>query len=151
MPLRARFRYQTLLRVRELQEDVKALALSAVHRDIRIAEQQRAELVQRQLWTLDEAGRRARESFSPAEIHRYYQHERHLAREIVEKDALLVQLRRREADRRAELEDAMKRKRIIERLKAHHQIAQTSALNKAEQSASDEVATNAAALKRARR
>ncbi|MBI4557747.1 MAG: hypothetical protein HY706_09195 [Candidatus Hydrogenedentes bacterium] len=148
MPQRLRFRLETLLRVRHLMEERKATALAGVRRQVRAAEVQRADIIREQMRMLDEAGQLTHEEFDAADVRRYYQYERYLARQAVEKDALLMELRGKEVAQRAELEEAMKRKRIIERLKERHEAAQVLALVKFDQWQSDEVAVNAAAVAR---
>jgi len=145
MPRNKAFRYGALLRVRRRQEEIKALALAHVRGEIRRAEDQRAFVLGEQRRILEEAGRAAQKEFDAADVHRYYQYERHLARLAVEKDADLAQLRRTEETRRAELEDAMKRKRIVERLEERYAEALAFEFRREEQKFTDEVASNQAA------
>ncbi len=148
MPRRRPFRYDTLLRVRQRQEEIKATSLGSTRRAIRTAEHQRVEIVREQMTMLEEAGKAAEREFDASDVRRYYQYERHLARLAVEKDADLAQLRKVEQDRRAELEEAMKQRRVVERLKERRQRAFLAELNKEEQAFNDEVATNQAAMAR---
>ena len=92
MPRVRPFRYQTLLRVRKRQEDLKAQSLADVRRRIRAAREQRADIVRLQVDMLTEASQRASRRFDAATVHQYYQYERHLARMAVETDAQLEQL-----------------------------------------------------------
>ena len=151
MPRRRRFRYDTVLRVRKRQEELKAAALGETCRAISAAEQAREEIIQQQIRTLHDAGKAASHRFAAADVHRYYLYERFLARRAVDKDATLAQLRDEEAQRRFELEEAMKRKRIIERLKERQHRALLAEVNKEEQAVTDEAATNHAAIARRRR
>jgi flagellar FliJ protein len=146
MPRRRPFRYDMLLRVRQRQEEVQAVLLASTRGEIRSAEHERADIVREQIAMLDEAGKAAEREFDASDVRRYYQYERHLARLAVEKDADLARLAAVEEDRRAELEEAMKRRRIVERLKERRQREFFAELNKEEQAASDEVATNQAAM-----
>lgn len=142
--------YDTLLRIRKRQEDIKAQALAVTRRSIRIAERQRADLAKYQRLTLEKAGALALERFDPSEVRMYYQYERHLATLIDEKDASILELRSAAEERRAELEDAMKRRRIVEKLQERLQSAFMKQVRKDEQTRADEVATNLAAMRRGR-
>ncbi len=148
MPRRRPFRYEALLRVRQHEEDFKAQALAAVRRDIGAAKRQRAEIELQQRTMLEQAGRLAREKLDAAAVHGYYQYERHLARLAVEKDAELAELRGLEDTRRGELEDAMRRRRIVERLKERQNKTFWEEVDKEQRKFADEVATNRAAMMR---
>ena len=148
MPRRRRFRYNTLLRVRERQEELKAAALVATRQRRRAAERERAELAAEQLAALRAAGVKARQRFEAAEVRRYYQYERHLAELVDRKDADIVAVHEEEETCRAELEEATKQKRIVERLKERQHAAMLADLNKEEQGFSDEVSLNQAAMTR---
>lgn len=151
MPRRYRFRLETLLRVRKLQEDLKSQVLAEVRRDIRLTTRQREEIAALQRATFEAAGHAARHKFDASDVHRYYQYERHLARMADEKDAVIAQLRQREEHALDELSDAMKRKRTVERLKERSQGVHAALVNKEEQKATDETATNKAAVFRGSR
>lgn len=140
-----RFRYQTLLRVRERQEELKAVALGRVRRDIAVAQQERAAIVDEQRFMLEEAGRSTQQPFTAGRVLGYYQYEWHLARRAVEKDASIVQLKREEAERREELQEAMKKRRMVSKLKERHHEALQAELNDIERKQADEAATNRAA------
>lgn len=142
MPARSPRQFDVLLRIRERQEELRALAHGVAQRDVQAAEGERALLEHQQMGTLEEAGRKTRERFDAWEVRLYYQYERHLARLIDDKDAHIAQLRQVAEQRRAELEEAMKRRRIVEKLierKRRVYVAQT--LNE-EQKFADEVAGN---------
>ena len=132
--------YDTLLRIRQLQEDLHAQSLAASRRDVRRAQQQRAELMEQRHDVLDTAGRRARENPVAGELRAYYQHERRLARLTDEKDAEVAQLGKVAEDKRGELEQAMKQRRIVERLRERRIEAYEAEMRREEQKASDEVA-----------
>ncbi|HOH33080.1 MAG TPA: flagellar FliJ family protein [Candidatus Hydrogenedentes bacterium] len=140
------FRYDTLLRVRQRQEDIKSMALAEMRRAVHFAEQQRAELVEQQLAALTAAGELARRQFDAGEVRRYYAYERHLARLAVEKDAEIRHLRTQERGRRTELETAMKRRKMLERLKERLEQAYDYVMNREERKRLDETAVNRAAL-----
>lgn len=149
MPRRKRFQYDTLLRIRRRQEDLKAEALAAARRRVGAAERQRTELAQQQRRTLEEAGQAARRRFDAADVRRYYQYERHLAGLTVELDARIAELRNNAETRRDELEEAMKDRRIVEKLKERRDKMFLQKALKDEQRQSDESAVNQAAARRA--
>lgn len=138
-------RYTTLLRVRQRQEELKSFALAEVRREIRNLEAQRNEIVAQQRETLAEAGRRMAAQLHADEIQTYYQYERHLARQAVELDARIVELRKLEDQRRFELEEALKSRKMVEKLSERELEAVRSAVQKNEQAVLDETATNQAA------
>jgi len=148
MARRRPFRYHTLLRVRERQEDIKAMALAEVRRSIRAAENNRAAIIRDQRRTLEGAGAASKGRFEAAAVHAYYLYERHLAYLAVQQDARIVELRGVEAERRAELEEAMQRKRVVERLRDRQNEAFQAEVVKESQQFIDEVATNQAAMAR---
>jgi len=146
--LRTPRQLDTLLRIRRRQEDARASALADARRKARAARDQRQALEAEQVWAIEEGAAHARGEFDAAEVRRYYQYERHLARLSVAKEAEVLQLDRTAEGRRGELEEAMKRRRIIERLRERRQQAWMAEMNKAEQILLDEVATNYAARER---
>ena len=78
----------------------------------------------------------------------YYRYERHLARLAVEKDAHIAELKTAETKRRAELEDAFKSRRMVEKLSEKEIAAYRAVVGKNEQAVLDETATNHAAMSR---
>lgn len=146
--LRTPRQLNTLLRIRRRQEDLRALALAEARRRVRVAREQRQALDDEQVWALEEGAAHARGQFDAAEVRRYYQYERFLARLSVAKEAEVLGLEQKAEGRRGELEDAMKRRRIIERLRERRHEAWMAEMNKSEQILLDEVATNYAARNR---
>lgn len=142
MPRKRPEHYDTLLRVRERQEDLRAQALAVARRDVAVVEGELAEIQFRQVEALEEAGRRARDVFDAREVRLFYQFERYLARVADEKDVQLLQLRGVAELRRSELEDAMKRRRIVEKLIERRQRAWQAEMRTEEQKFADEVAGN---------
>lgn len=140
-------RYATLLRVRQRQEELKSFALAEVRREIRNLEAQRDEIITLQRETLAEAGRRMASHLHADEIQSYYQYERHLARQAVELDARVMELRKLEEQRRLELEEALKSRKMIEKLSEREREALRSTLHRNEQAVLDETATNQAAAR----
>lgn len=148
MPQRRYRSYDTLLRVRERQEHIKAQALAEVRREIHAHEDQRDALLKEQARMFTEAARHTRTAISAPRVHGYYLYERHLAREAVEEDARIHQLRRVEDSRREELEEAMTRRRMVERLKERLVREYMDAIRKDEQKVSDDLAAGRAARER---
>ncbi|NIA14320.1 MAG: hypothetical protein GWP08_09575 [Nitrospiraceae bacterium] len=140
--------YDALIRVRQLQEDLRAQAFATAQRQVDWAKSERQALADQRVLTLQAAGERARERFDVCEIRLYYQYERRLARLMDEKDAEIVQLKGVAAERRDELEDAMKRRRMVEKLKDRKMAAYEAEVRKEEQKLVDETATNAAAMRK---
>lgn len=151
MPRLKPFQYNTLLRIRKRQEDLRAQALAAARRDVRGVERRLDEIGLEQTRTLMRAGKRASRGFTASDVRRYYQYERYLAHLATQSDAELAELRVQAQERRQELGDAMKRRRILERLKERRQQAFETELNKEMQAMADEVATNYAAIARSER
>ena len=137
--------YDTLLRVRERQEDLRAQALATARREVLNAEAQRDELAREQMRMMSEAGERLRGDFDAADVRRFYQHERHLAQLSVEKAAEIQELETAAETRRQELEAASKRRRMVERLQERKRAAYIKHVNKLEQQQTDETATAYAA------
>ncbi len=140
MAARHTFRFATLLRVRERQEQIRAQSLAEVRRQIRATLNEREQVTREQVRTLNEASQVTHEEFRGPDVHAYFQYERHLARLVVEKDATLRNLRRIEAERNAALTEATKRRRMIERLKERHVKGEQIERRKSEQKLSDEIA-----------
>ncbi len=122
------------------------MALAQMRRAVRVAEQQRNEITEQQVLALTTASELSREEFDASEIRRYFSYERHLSRLAVEKDSQLAHLRTQEQGRQAELEDAVKSRRILERLKERKDKAYQFALGKEEQKRLDEAAVTRAAM-----
>jgi flagellar export protein FliJ len=145
------FRYAVLLRVRKRQEDLKAQALGEVRRSITPAMADRDLLDREKRRALDQVATAARRRFDASDVQRYYQYERHLAWLAAEKDAQLRELRGEEDKRRMDLEDAMKQRRIVERLEERHDERVRAERRKADQQFSDQVAISQAALRQGAR
>ncbi len=137
--------YDTLLRVRQRQEDLRAQALAAARREVLNAQAQRDALAQEQLRMLIGAGERLRGEFDAADVRRFYQHERHLAQLGVEKEVEIHGLEEAAEERRQALEAASKRRRVVERLQERKRAAYIKHVNKLEQQQTDETATAYAA------
>ncbi|MBM3288623.1 MAG: flagellar export protein FliJ [Candidatus Hydrogenedentes bacterium] len=141
-------KYAVLLRVRERQERLKAQALAAARRDVGRAQAQRDALAEEQQRVLGEAGEAARRQVDAAKVQAFIHYERHIARLAVDKDAEIHALRSAAEKRRAELEDAMKRRKVVERLTERERLAFRDRVLREEQKALDETASVQAALER---
>jgi flagellar export protein FliJ len=148
MAKKHKLRYETLLRVRQRQEELKAMAFAEVKREIQIAEMQREEILNQQRQMLEEAKSRVGGAFRVDDVRGYYQYERHLARLAVEKDARIVELKDVAEKRRQELEEALKARRMIEKISEREMTAFRTSVGKKEQAALDESASNQAAMSR---
>ena len=142
MPPKRPTQFDTLLRIRQRQEDLYAAALATARRDVRHAEQKRDTISQAQQLTLQKAGERSHALFDPREIRTYYQYERHLQRLADVSDAEIRQLNKVAEERRQELEEAMKRRRIIEKLIERKMRVYHEEVRKEEQHQADEVSSN---------
>ena len=138
--------YATLLRVRKRQEDLSAQVLAGVRREMRAAELQRADFEDQQRRAIDSAQAYTGENFDERLFPQYVQYQRHLARMAVAKDAEIEQLRQQTAGRRLELENAMRQRRMVDRLIERSERIVSNNLKKEEQRSSDESASTRAAL-----
>jgi flagellar FliJ protein len=137
--------YDTLLRIRQLQQDRRAQDLAQTRRSIQRATETRDALAEQRQRILEEAAKRAEHVFYSKDVGLYYVYERHLWRLRNEKDAEIRQLRLVAEGQRRELEAAMLRKRMVEKLREKKVAAYVAALRKDEQKLMDESATNMAA------
>ena len=138
--------YDTLLRVRQRQEDLRAQTLAEARRREHLALAERDALAQEQQRMLEEAGTLLTRHFDAADVRRYFQHERHLARLGDDKDIQILEFQAQAEARRAELEAASKRRRMVERLQERKRAAYRKHLNKLDQQQTDETATTYASL-----
>ena len=150
MALPDRNRFKTLVRVRKRQEDRQAQELSVLHRQIQAAEVERGTMERHQIDMLKRAAELTREKFDATDIQRYYQYERHLSRLVAEKDAEIAELSDAEAEKRLELQEAMKRRRMAERLDERREEAFDAVVRKNSQKLSDEIAVTRAWMKERR-
>ncbi|HOZ47408.1 MAG TPA: flagellar FliJ family protein [Candidatus Hydrogenedentes bacterium] len=140
------FRYDTLLRIRKRQEDRCAQSLAEAHRSLGAAERRREAMRMERRRALDKAGEAAVDRFDASDIRRYYQHERHLTHMVTKTDADIVNLKETVRRRRMDLDEAMTRRRALERLRERRQAAYWKEVAKEWQKASDELATNRSAM-----
>lgn len=141
-------KYAVLLRVRERQERLKAQSLAAARRDVGRAEAQRDALAEEQERVLGEAGKAARQRIDAAKVQAFIHYERHIARLAVDKDAEIYSLKSVAETRRGELEDAMKQRKVVERLNERARLAYRDYVLREEQKLLDETGSVQAALER---
>lgn len=108
-------RYATLARVRKHQEEQQAKALAEARRVVSGLVEERHELEAYQRRILEEAGRQASEPVA-GRMRALYLFERHLVKLADEKDVEIEAGRHDAEARRGEFEEAVKRRRIVERL-----------------------------------
>ncbi|GMV99641.1 MAG: hypothetical protein AMXMBFR84_07800 [Candidatus Hydrogenedentota bacterium] len=142
------FEYGTLLRVRKRQEDLKAQRLAEVHREIQSNVVQRNQIEVEQIHTLETIAEKSKKQIDPRQVKAYYQYERYLARLSVEKDAEIARLKGIEDQRRQELVEAYKKRRMLERLKERRDAAYQLESSKVEQKRIDETGSNRASRAR---
>lgn len=138
--------FDTLLRIRRRQEDFHAAALAKAQRDVQQAEALRNAILRQQRLMFTKAGERTSALFDPREIRAYYQYERHLQYVADNQDVKILELKKVAEDRRLELEDAMKRRRIIEKLIERKVRAYQQEIRNEEQHQADEISSNYASL-----
>ncbi len=142
MPKNNPHRLDMLLRIRKRQEELRAQSMAEARREVRVAQDLRASLARTQRQALFDGASRSLEKFDAGDVRRYYQYERHLAHLGVAKEAEIQALETEAEDRRALLETALKKRRIIERLQERRRKAWLVEERKEEQKQADEVANN---------
>ena len=148
MPQRPWHMFFALLRVRERQERLKAQALAESRRDIQRVEAQRDRLNDEQRRILVEAGIAAADEVDAPKVQSLFHYERHLSHLSVEKDSEIHALRKVEENKRVELEEALKRRKIVERLTERVREEYIRHVRKEEQKLLDETAAVKSAIAR---
>jgi len=115
--MRKPVQYDTLVRIRQLQEDLQAQILAATRYQAMQAEERRNQLQAERRRLLEEAADKAKHSFDAQVIGAYYRYERHLSHLADLEDAELARLHAVAESQRVELEQAMKHRRMVEKLK----------------------------------
>ena len=141
-------KFAALLRMRERQERLKAQSLADAQRDVERARSQRGALDEEQRRLLVQAGEAAAHEVDAPKVKSLFQYERHVSHLAVEKDSEIHVLRKVEDKRRAELEEALKRKKIVERLSERARQDYKQHVLKEEQKLLDETASVKAAMER---
>lgn len=134
-----------LVRIRKLQENLQAQVLAETRRKINVAHEQRNQVLEQRQVILGEAGRRANDGFDAREVRVCYQYERYLKKTADAMDADIDRLKKVGETQRRELEQAMQRRKMVEKLSGHMRRDLDAATRKEEQKRLDESATNAAA------
>lgn len=140
MRIRRPERYATLARVRKHQEEQKAHALAQARRAVRGLEEQRHELEAYQERVLERAADHASEPVA-GRMRALYMFERHLGRLVDEKDLEIEAGIRDAEDRRRDFDEAVKQRRIIERLIEKAREGLQERFRRREQRHHDEIAT----------
>ena len=129
-----------LVRVRKRTEDVRATALADTHRSIAQGTAYRDQLLSQRRAQLEAADARTRGDFDASDVRRFYQHERHLAQLTDVKDAELQALSDKAGEQRGELEEALKARKVVEKLHDRKRDQYVAEIEKREQQDMDEVA-----------
>ena len=138
--------YKTLLRVRKHLEDARARALSEARRQEDASRRERDRIAGEQQRILSDTGTALKTHFNAEDLRRYHQYERHLARMGVSKDAEIRALTSVCEEKRDALTEAMKERRIIEKLHERTLEHMETHFLKEEQKALDEIASNYAGM-----
>ena len=134
--------YDTLLRVRAHEEDIKKQSLAeARHQATRAAQERDGFLADRQ-HALERASALTEEQFDSTDVRRYYQYERHLATLVDERDSSIREWEGIAEERRGELIAAARARQVVEKVKERKWEAYISMLRKEERDALDESASN---------
>lgn len=141
MALRHPENYAMLLRVRQRQEDVQARDVARAERNVSAAVAERDQIEALQKATMVKADDIAKTEVDTSKVDGYLQYERHLARLCVEQDAKIRSFRGVVEEFRVELGEAIKKRRIVERLIERAEAAQRKRAQKLEQQISDELAS----------
>ncbi len=134
--------------MRERQERLKAQALASARREVERAQIQRDALAEEQRLLLEEAGTASREHVDAHKTQSLILYERHIARLAVDKDAEIHGLKSVAEKRRAELEESMKRRKVVERLDERERVNYRNHVMHEEQKLLDETASVQSALER---
>ncbi len=146
MALRRPTQFDTLLRVRELREGIQGQVMAAARREVFLARGQREDLARQQRRIFEAAARIAQKDFDARDVRRHFQFARHLSRVVDEKDAEIKELEGLAEAERTKLEEAMKARRVVEKLKQRRMNTYLKELGRIEQRALDEIATTHNAL-----
>ena len=132
-------RYKMLLRVRKMQEGLRAQEFAQALCRTRDLEKQKRDLDDYQPQVLERAGTEATARFVARRVRSLYQFERHLGRLADRKDVEVANQRKVADARWTELEDTIKKRRIVERLIEKTQQQRDYWFNRLEQRLHDEL------------
>ena len=134
--------YDTLLRVRQHEEDLKNQSLIDARNMARRALQERDGYLQDRRHAIVRASEAAAQHFDAAEVRRYYQYERHLATLVDQRDATIKEWEGIAEERRVALIAAARARQVVEKVRERKLEAYREMLRKEEQDALDESASN---------
>ena len=144
-------RYGVLSRIRKRQEEVKANILAVAQRRTLAARDQLAAIEREQNDWIQRAHDDATSIADVQLLNNYMQYERHLGRLAVEKGSGILELEEEASAKRHDLHEALKQRRMIDRLIERAEENLQDQMNRQEQWTLDETATIRAAASRALR
>lgn len=142
MRLKRPSQYDTLLRVRKHEEDIKNQSLVEARNMAKRALQERDGFLEDRRHALARASEVAEQQFDAADVRRYYQYERHLATMVDQRDATIKEWEGIAEERRVELIAAARARQVVEKVRDRKMEAYREMLSKEEQDALDESASN---------
>ena len=141
-------RYGLLRRVRKRQEETRANIFAIAERKLLAAEQELDAIQTEQKEMIHHAQNQAQTLQDVPKINQYLQYERHLGRVAVQKSEHIGILRLEADEKRRDLQEAVKQRRIIDRLIEKAEQRMNEGIKKLEQRGMDEIATIRAAASR---
>jgi len=142
------FTYHVLLRVRTRKEEMASQKLAQLQRRIQHTSDRAAQIRGIQENVLSQAAQQMRGQFTVRDIQQFYQYEQHMARQALEADADLRRLQHQESAQQMELQEAVKHRKVVEKLKERRDKQMRAFLEKTEQRIADETAVSRAAQAR---
>lgn len=144
-------RYGVLGRIRKRQEEVKANILAIAQRRTLAARDQLAAIEREQSDWIRRAHNEASSIADVQRLNSYMQYERHLGRLAIQKSSGILKLEEEVHTKRDDLHEALKQRRMIDRLIERAEDNLQDQMNRLEQRTLDETATIRAAASRALR
>lgn len=141
-------RYGLLRRIRQRQEETRANVFAIAERKLLSAKQELDAIETEQKEVIHRAQDQADTLHEVPKINQYLQYERHLGRVAVQKSEHIGILTLDTDEKRRELQEAVKQRRIIDRLIEKSEQRLNERMKKREQLAMDEIATTRAAALR---
>ena len=140
-------RYGDLLRLRKRQEDIKAQVYANAVRSIRLAEHEKQVMEERRIALFIESEVTEGSVIDIEMKRKVQQYERHLARAIVEQDALIRERTLEANAKRVDMSESVKLRRMMETLLERSRDEVSAEYKRQERLDIDEVASVRAALK----
>ena len=134
--------YDTLLRVRQHEEDLKNQSLVDARNKARRALQERDGFLEDRRHALVRASEAGAQHFDAAEVRRYYQYERHLATLVDQRDATIKEWEGIAEERRVALIAVARARQVVEKVRERKLEVYREMLSKEEQNFLDESASN---------